>query len=347
EYEKDYTLFFLDFFELEQKALIETAKIELLKYNPDDLLKTIGEFLDWIKNGFLLIDSISTIAMNLEAQQLYRIMRSLKLLTRSFNITVIATLYSTPINEKTFYALRSLSDGLIILRKDMLNIKYMIGTKINDEIFEIDRDIQGRLLINPILPREVSRKTGLKILDILQKHPSIGVTPLLSLTSDAEDEIPASELITILKMLKYDEIVEAYPYCSAIACPYCGSHKSYFFIRCPECESTILEKGEAIEHFKCGHVDFRNKFEKGDKFICPKCGKELNQIGVDYRKAGRWYKCHRDHIFTLPLMHFSCIECNKIYDLDEAKIETQHIYQLSEKGKNKLRKLKEKEPYHH
>lgn len=342
DYEKDYTIFFLDLFELEQSALMETAKVESLEYSPDRLLRIIGEFMDWIKNGFLVIDSITTIMINMEAKQAYELMRAIKLLTRSFNIVTIGITYQTPINNTVFYALKSLSDGLIILEKDRLNIKYMTGTLLNDEMFEVSRDLFGRISIKPILPKEISRKMGLKISDIFQKHSSISLVPLLTLGLDVNN-MSTDELISILRLLEKDGMLEGQPYCTSITCPHCSSYSSYFFLECPECESTIIEKGEAIEHFKCGHVDFRNKFEKGDRLICPKCGKELSKVGVDYRKAGTWYKCHQGHMFAVPLMHFSCTRCNRIYDLDEAKLEIRNIYQLKEEGKERLNKLEEKE----
>ncbi|MEM0253817.1 MAG: ATPase domain-containing protein [Candidatus Bathyarchaeia archaeon] len=343
EYEKDYSIFFLDLFELEQKAIIETAKVESLEYSPDDLLRVIGEFMGWIKNGFLVIDSITTIMVNMEAKQAYELMRAIKLLTRSFNIVTIGVMYQVAINNMAFHALKTLSDGLIILEKDRLKIKYMTGTLLSDEIFEVSRDLYGRISIKPILPKEVSRKVGLKISDIFQRCSSISLVPLLTLGSDVNNEIPADELMSILRLLEKEGLLEGQPYCTAVICPYCNSYSSYFFLECPECKSTIIEKGEAIEHFKCGHVDFRNKFEKGDKMVCPKCGKELNKIGVDYRKAGTWYRCHQGHMFAVPLIYFSCIKCNRIYDLDEAKFEIQNIYQLNEEAKEKLDKLREKE----
>ncbi len=71
--------------------------------------------------------------------------------------------------------------------------------------------------------------------------------------------------------------------------------------------------------------------------ICPKCGKEIRQIGVDYRKVGSWYKCSNGHFFGQPSLALKCSECHQEFLMNEAKLETLHQYKLTEKGQRQLR----------
>lgn len=340
-YEENYDIFFLDFFEESQKSLIDSAKIGALTYEPDDVLRTIGEFLDWIRNGFLIVDSISTLTLNMEAKKAYELIRAFKLLTRPFNLIVIGVTYTPPLDPKVFSALCSVSDGHIAFEKETLRVEYLVGTPISNEIFLLSRSLQGKLVLNPALPKGVNRKMATEVLDVFSKNPSLKITPRLSLTSDPESNISAEELTQILEKLKEKGFVVSKQYCSALACPYCGSHEFNFFLKCPECGNILLEKGDAIEHLYCGHVDFKNKFESSSSLVCPKCKKELRQIGVDYRKAGVWFRCFQGHIFSAPLMHFSCSYCNRIFGLDEAHLNNQFTYELTQNGRDELKKLKE------
>ncbi|MGB9915104.1 MAG: RAD55 family ATPase [Candidatus Bathyarchaeales archaeon] len=49
QFSEDYSLFFLDFFSQSQEALIESAQLGALLYNPDESFMAIGQFMDWIK----------------------------------------------------------------------------------------------------------------------------------------------------------------------------------------------------------------------------------------------------------------------------------------------------------
>lgn len=340
-YEENYNIFFLDFFKESQMALIDSAKIGVLTYEPNGVLKAIGEFLDWIKNGFLIVDSISTLALNMDAKNAYELIRAFKLLTRPFNLLVIGIAYTSPLDPKVFNTLCSVADGHISFEKETIRIEYLVGTSISNDVFTLSRNLQGKLILKPILSKGVNRKIVTQIFDLLSKHKTLKITPQLSLNSDPKNEVHIGDLTETLEKLREDGLVSSKPYCSSLVCPYCNSYEVNIFLKCPECESVLLEKGEAIEHLHCGHIDFKTTFEKGPSLICPKCKKELRQIGVDYRKVGIWFRCSQRHIFSAPLTQFSCPNCNKIFNLDEAHIKSQFVYELTEKGEKELKKLKE------
>ncbi|MEM3552007.1 MAG: hypothetical protein QXN87_08735 [Candidatus Bathyarchaeia archaeon] len=74
-------------------------------------------------------------------------------------------------------------------------------------------------------------------------------------------------------------------------CPCCGSYKLLLQLHCPSCGSARLSRGAVVEHMLCGHVDVEINFRRGQDLVCPKCGKRLKAIGVDYRRPGILYKC--------------------------------------------------------
>jgi len=75
----------------------------------------------------------------------------------------------------------------------------------------------------------------------------------------------------------------------AYKCPHDGTTSLRLRLLCPKCESEDMERVHLIEHLGCGHVDMERNFLQGDEYVCPKDGKKLKLIGVDYRKSGVAY----------------------------------------------------------
>ncbi|MEM3088922.1 MAG: hypothetical protein QXP20_07400 [Candidatus Bathyarchaeia archaeon] len=122
-----------------------------------------------------------------------------------------------------------------------------------------------------------------------------------------------------------------------IYCPRCRASNVLFRYICPHCRSNNLTKGPVIEHFICGHVDFEEKFSKEDKLICPKCLKELRQIGVDHRRTSVAFSC-RDckEIFGAPLPMHVCQSCGNIFTVEDAIWEDIYAYSLNEAMKSEI-----------
>jgi predicted RNA-binding Zn-ribbon protein involved in translation (DUF1610 family) len=90
-------------------------------------------------------------------------------------------------------------------------------------------------------------------------------------------------------------------------CPICGSHQSTVTLSCPTCGSPNLSKGVMIEHFGCGFLDLEEAFRRGEELVCPRCGKILRAIGIDYRKLGMLYKCDEcQQRFPSPKRRYTC-----------------------------------------
>jgi predicted RNA-binding Zn-ribbon protein involved in translation (DUF1610 family) len=93
-------------------------------------------------------------------------------------------------------------------------------------------------------------------------------------------------------------------------------------LRCPTCGSPKLLRRLVIEHMSCGHIDVNENFVKGDRLICPKCGKVLRAIGVDYRKPGILYLCSDCRgFFPTPTKSYMCDGGHAFEEQDLAIIE--------------------------
>ncbi|MHA2394294.1 MAG: TackOD1 domain-containing metal-binding protein [Promethearchaeota archaeon] len=143
-----------------------------------------------------------------------------------------------------------------------------------------------------------------------------------------------SEIIESLDILSEQGFLKMEPLFSVFTCPECETLWNNLFISCPQCSNKILTKGNVIEHLKCGHTDFKEKFLKANKDLtCPKCNEKLVQIGVDYIKVGSHYRCKNNHLFTDPSYIYYCKICKKKYDQDDLILKNVNKYTLTKKGK--------------
>jgi hypothetical protein len=126
-------------------------------------------------------------------------------------------------------------------------------------------------------------------------------------------------------------ILEKKLYDKTISCPKCGSADVSFHYCCPFCKSFDIQKSSLIEHVKCGYMDIEKNFRDGDKYVCPKCHKELKKIDVDYRKAGVWCACNDcNKSFDIPVPEHFCRSCHAISTFEEAIIKDVYSYTLKE-----------------
>jgi len=194
------------------------------------------------------------------------------------------------------------------------------------------------ILLKSALPETVDIETAKSIASLFDKNPTIYIESTSILTSNPKSEIPAEQLASTLRNLAEIDIVEEEPSRSVIACPDCGSLATTLYLECPECETTQMKKEEALEHFDCGNIDFRSKFDKGEGvLVCPKCGKKLKVIGVDYRKIENWYRCSNKHFFGQPNFKFTCSECSGRFSLEETMVGMLHHYKLTDSGRQMLK----------
>lgn len=116
-----------------------------------------------------------------------------------------------------------------------------------------------------------------------------------------------------LRELAREGILKAELYDKMAVCSRCGSHRLIVKPICPYCGSIRFERITVLEHLPCGYSGPERDFmtPAGD-LVCPKCGKKLKAIGVDYiRTAGIFHCLDCGELFSLPGLRFVCANCGK------------------------------------
>lgn len=139
------------------------------------------------------------------------------------------------------------------------------------------------------------------------------------------------EVYEFLQELEEMGVVEKKLNSTYLVCPECKGLVHAVRLTCVSCNSSQLKVGQVIEHLTCGHVDFLEKFLKGDRLVCPKCGKELKAIGVDYRRLGKAYRCLScGNISPLTADVYLCQNCGREWSKENLKAGHLYHYTVNE-----------------
>jgi predicted RNA-binding Zn-ribbon protein involved in translation (DUF1610 family) len=149
--------------------------------------------------------------------------------------------------------------------------------------------------------------------------------PVVVDVTGASDEV----LEPILNELSSLDILTSTVVDNIAVCPTCGSYKLMMQMRCPKCGMPNLQRGTMIEHLTCGHLDMEENFGEGELLTCPKCGKSLRAIGVDYRRLSMMYRCLScKGISPDPRKHYIC-ENGHSFDEEDLVIKEIRSYRFN------------------
>ena len=111
-----------------------------------------------------------------------------------------------------------------------------------------------------------------------------------------------------LKTLSEKGYLEQAGFLSFPTCPTCGDTQLTIEVRCPKCKSNMLEKGDMVIHYECNYIAPVEEFAKEiGKYVCPRCGKTLKRVGIDYGRPGIGFKCANcGEVFQFPLYLVTC-----------------------------------------
>ena len=121
------------------------------------------------------------------------------------------------------------------------------------------------------------------------------------------------------------------------ACHICENVCLQLLLVCPNCNSINIEKKDLMIHYECNYVGPDEEFShvQYKMYKCPKCGKELKRVGIDYGRPGLGYICREcGNVFQIPLIQLTCERGHK-NKVSELVIKKYPIYRLS----NKVEKL--------
>lgn len=155
--------------------------------------------------------------------------------------------------------------------------------------------------------------------------------------SNVFPEKSETDIQEFLEKLKSAGILKSKLLDKVIVCPTCGSPSVYSKYNCPRCSSFDIGKASIIEHIRCGYIGSKEKFQKGNLLICPKC---KNTVGeVDYRKIGTSFECNScGSRFEAPRMSHKCNSCDDVFTYKEARYEPIFEFELSEDTKRSVAK---------
>ena len=128
------------------------------------------------------------------------------------------------------------------------------------------------------------------------------IQDILKITEDEMQDV-LRELLETKKIETESEILEA-------ACNQCKSTNLTYTRECPNCNGINFKQQTLIEHYACGEV-----FPKKPQIdTCPKCNKDIGQVGTDYREFNDYYVCNScNDKFSRLLSKFKCLDCNNFF----------------------------------
>jgi len=185
---------------------------------------------------------------------------------------------------------------------------------------EVYKDLRAQLLLSKFISGEISKLDPVYDPKYGYRYPA--VEAIVGEPSSAEEFLSRLFEAGVLKRELYDKV---------ISCPNCVSANVSIHYCCPYCNSFNVKKSSLIEHTQCGYIDTEERFRIKDKLLCPRCGRELTRLDVNYRKAGVWCTCNEcGKSFDIPVPSHFCRDCHQSFMFEQALYKDAYSYSLSE-----------------
>jgi len=214
-----------------------------------------------------------------------------------------------------------------------------------DRLLSISRKIEGLTTIsegsssekfNEILVlRYLFTRKGflLKPARNLSSHTGYSYSPVQLLIDGAPGEeldlLEGLENVFLLKGKMVDKVH---------LCPFCGHFQINFRETCPGCRSIRINEERTLHHFRCAYVGKEDDFRQGSQLRCPKCGREIRHIGVDYDRPATNLWCEEcNGNFAEPLVTCFCMNCAKSFPPEYALPKPVKVYSLTREGEEAAR----------
>ncbi len=177
----------------------------------------------------------------------------------------------------------------------------------------------------------------------LRLEPEINPTyPLGYRYPLAEEYLGRSARDQLEEMSKHGLLDKEF-YSKELGCPKDHSINLSLKRHCPNCDSTNMVREELIEHVPCGLVAPESDFKEGK---CPKCGRELKKLGVDYLKQGQKYVCQNcGKNFQEPVEKAMCLRDKHTFTLDEAVEVNLYSYKVTKLLEDEINKSIDQQKY--
>lgn len=134
---------------------------------------------------------------------------------------------------------------------------------------------------------------------------------------DKETSVPYSDILNALSVMDNQGYLSSSRSVTRY-CVECFTMGLSLVGRCPFCGSTRIRRGRVISH-KCGYRGFEELYRQGEKWVCPKCQKQLYMNGADFKDEGMLFKCMTcGNIFDKYATYYQCPNCHAYYEEDQA-----------------------------
>jgi len=155
------------------------------------------------------------------------------------------------------------------------------------------------------------------------------VEGLLSLSTQETHEL--------LESLTEAALLEKHPHSRLLFCSECHSPNLKAGDGCPKCYSWNIARGRILEHLQCGNLSLEEEYITDNRYICPRCHRELKFLGTDYQSLGINYQCHScKSIFSQPLTTWQCLNCSRFFVEKDVTETFVYSYRLNEEKRRWL-----------
>ena len=184
------------------------------------------------------------------------------------------------------------------------------------------------------LLRALDRGEAAEFKPVLDPASRTVVYPALAKAAGVREE----DAFGLLDFLAKEEVLVREPVESYHHCQACGGTDLLFKSRCSSCGGRLLQSSEAVTHLRCGHTDVAEAFTTKKGLKCPKCGKALQRLGVDYRKVFNYYKClNCGKGGAGATGEFLCRSCGATTKVEDSKLDPVYAYFVNPEATDKIR----------
>jgi len=136
-----------------------------------------------------------------------------------------------------------------------------------------------------------------------------------------------AEILCNKALLKRD-FVERFHVCGR-----CNSSRIHVRDACTKCRSSNLRAEEYLRHFRCGFQAPKSEFSQGLHLVCPKCRRQLGEIGRDYEPIATMVVCQScGQADSKASIGMVCLDCDAHYDWGMCRARDADSYQLTDQG---------------
>lgn len=105
------------------------------------------------------------------------------------------------------------------------------------------------------------------------------------------------------------------------ACPRCRRYHVNYRETCIGCGSIDIGVERLVHHFHCAYTGLESEFVQGLELHCPRCRRQLHQLGQDFDCPHDSYVCAAcQRLFEDPQMQALCLACEHVFAGRDAEL---------------------------